>query len=416
MQRNNNAEIHQNDERGERNAPSFLPSLPQQPRPLPSSKKICWVGLIAICSLVSMEMMSGFGSSLIIPSKGLTQRHTYDSSGHRGLRHSAHGHSNNIYDQDHQRQRRMETQQELIERRKEKMRRERMEERNTYGRVSAKSSNKRMWPDPDILRNVAVNNTIIMISANCGYVNMAQNWILHVTKLGITNFIVIAQDETAFDVLNTYVPGHVVMLDKDHPPDVHVEQDAFTFASEGFYEICKQRPHMIQSILNQGYNVLYSDTDLVWLKNPFEKVPDDVDYVGMTDVDNEDPAIDQRDVCSAFLYFRPNYNTTQLLSHWTRQMMFDSNARGHDQDHWRNTLQHLKGKYSMHLLPKQLFPPGFLYFNVVTQQERITKLVPKDLYTVHANWMAGYSTKVNHLKEKGQWIIKRGNELICRTQ
>ena len=430
MKRNN--VIHHNVEQDAVPSTSSPPSSSNH-----HSKLYFWV-MMAICSLVSMEMFFGLGSRTITH-QDLQQR-DQSSRFRRGLRQvrddaalqqeqqkpNMDDFRDRYNDVDARRQfihRRVQQRQQLLQQ-------QRLEGAASHPRHGTENmqveQRKRMldkeraseiipWPDPNILRNVAVDNTIIMISANCGYVNMAQNWIIHVKKLNITNFIVIAQDENVYDVLSTFVPGHVVMLDRDHPSNVQVESDAFSFASQGFYEICKQRPHMIQSILDQGYKVLYSDTDLVWLKNPFEQLPDNVDYVGMTDVDNEDPEIDRRDVCSAFLYFQPNYNTKMLLSYWTKRMVLDQNQYGHDQDHWRETLQKLKGSYTMHLLPKQLFPPGFLYFDVNTLQERLTEIIPSEVYTVHANWMTGYRTKVSHLKDKGHWLIKKGNELICRA-
>lgn len=212
-----------------------------------------------------------------------------------------------------------------------------------------------IWPSPRVLRQVAVDNTIIVISANCGYIEMTQNWILHVQQLQITNYIVIAQDDSVFPVLDAFAPGHVMMLNRNISTEVGGA--AFSYNSEGFYKVCKQRPHIIQSILNQGYRVLYSDTDLVWVKNPLERLPSNVDYVGI--VDDDVPKRKQRGVmCTALLYLQPNKNVTNMISHWTRLMDADSNAEGHDQGPWQAMLKKLKGNYSMHVLSKYEFPPG----------------------------------------------------------
>ena len=117
------------------------------------------------------------------------------------------------------------------------------------------TSTTTLWPPPQILQRIAVDNTIIVISTNCGYLEMAQNWILHAQKLNITNHLVIAQDETVYNVLKEYIShghDHVVLLNRSvHKGTNTTEKSAtsaqsttttsrkaFGFRSAGFYDIC----------------------------------------------------------------------------------------------------------------------------------------------------------------------------------
>ena len=277
-----------------------------------------------------------------------------------------------------------------------------------------------IWPNPKLLERIAKNKTIVMISANCGYVHMAQNWIIHMRRLGITNFLVVAQDEYVYHVLHAMVPRNVILLNRGPSSrKFRVHSGAFPFSSQGFYEICRQRPHMISSILSQGYHVVYSDTDLVWKKNALERIEQykDVDYVGITDVDTLDEESDRNNTCTALVSLKPTQNATNLLNHWTSLMANDKKRRGHDQGHWQQTLRDNEGRYSMQLLSKKEFPPGFTYFtDIKVNHERYTTTTDEEVYTVHANWMKGYATKVQHLKDYGHWLISEGNELTCETQ
>ena len=173
----------------------------------------------------------------------------------------------------------------------------------TISATTTKSkSKKHIWPDPTILQNLVKNdptntNTVILLSTNCGYVNMAHNWIVHARMLNVDNFLIVAQDPKVYQILHNFVPGHVVLLeyldnendDKENNDSNDIQQqsqlqqnlqnhykyvskDSFTFSSYGFNMICKQRPYMIQSIVQQGYNVLYTDIDLVWIKNPLKRI------------------------------------------------------------------------------------------------------------------------------------------------
>ena len=349
-----------------------------------------------------------------------------------------------------------------------------------------------LWPNPDLLRSVADdNNDIIVIAVNCGYVTIGQNWILHVRKLNVTNYVVIALDERVYPILHEFDPHHVIPLEVSYSysspdkqqqqhgnthnnphqiqrqhhhhhhsnhPNIHMklENDHLTvnrtkdtttndeslsesssssqqplqqqqqkqqqpllddggqwFNTPGFFKICKQRPYMIQSILNQGYNVLYSDIDLVFNKNPLERIHEvfpDKDYVGITDTDVDDPTIVDY-VCSALLYFKANVRGIEMMiRYWNMRMQVDVSDYGHDQHHLRSALKRFHGMYTYGLLSKWEFPPGFMFFNVPAEDATTIKpyanITKDNVYTVHANWMSGYWNKIRHFKEKEFWLVR----------
>ena len=317
------------------------------------------------------------------------------------------------------------------------------------------TSTTTLWPPPQILQRIAVDNTIIVISTNCGYLEMAQNWILHAQKLKITNYLVIAQDETVYNVLKEYIShghDHVVLLNRSvHKGTNTTEKSAtsaqsttttsrkaFGFRSAGFYDICKQRPYMIESILQQGYNTLYSDIDLVWIRNVFQKIQSirsssnvPLDYIGMTEIpgigDELDPNIvineyeKMNNMCSALLYFQSNNsNVTSLINTWNQGMIEDTKSTGEDQTHLQRALRTLYGNYTSYWLDTMEFPPGFMYFNDIRKGRKghsIKKLSSHQkqdhVHAVHANWMKGYQTKIDHLRKAGHWLVTDENKLSC---
>ena len=330
-----------------------------------------------------------------------------------------------------------------------------------------------LWPNPDLLKNIADDKTndIIVIAVNCGYVTIGQNWILHVRKLNITNYIVIALDERVYPILYKFDPHHVIPFEIYHSstsgetesnhrverqhhqqhqqhPNIHmkvennnhlkvnrtkegtgndehkplsessqplalIDDGGQWFNTPGFFKICKQRPYMIQSILNQGYNVLYSDIDLVFNKNPLERIHEvypDKDYVGITDTDVDDPTIVDF-VCSALLYFKANVRGIEMMiRYWNMRMQVDVSEYGHDQHHLRSALKRFQGMYTFGLLSKWEFPPGFMFFNVPAEDAITIKpynnITKENVYTVHANWMSGYWNKIRHFKEKDFWLVR----------
>ena len=333
------------------------------------------------------------------------------------------------------------------------------------------------WPPPHMLQKIAVNNTIIVISTNCGYLEMAQNWILHVQQLNITNYLVIAQDETVYNVLKKYITttipqhehdhghdnDHVVLLNRsvhnkktnntttsDESTTTSSSNEAYGFRSEGFYDICKQRPYMIESILKQGYNTLYSDIDLVWIRNVFEKIQSilvnsvdsssgsnnnnnvrRLDYIGMTEIpgigDEFNPNVTineyekMNNMCSALIYFQSNNtNVTNLINEWNQRMIQDTKLTGEDQTHFQRALRTLYGNYTSYWLDTLEFPPGFMYFNDIrkgrkgySKQKLSLQQKQNNVYAVHANWMKGYQTKIDHLRNAGHWLVTDENRLSC---
>ena len=361
---------------------------------------------------------------------------------------------------------------------------------------SMSTSSIKVWPSPYILQRIAVDNTIIVISTNCGYIEMAQNWILHVQKLNITNYLIIAQDNESYQALKSYSPSHyhVILLDNTNSHDGVVVDDydgeieahqqlestnssmssrrntmvasssrstdpsqAYTFRSKGFYEICKSRPYMIQSILQQGYNVIYSDIDLIWVKNVFTKLYNindkfgrqsgkpkqirhdrqittnlnPIDFIGMTEIpgvgDESNPNIVIDDntkmnhLCSALFFFQPNNPTVNtILSNWKQRMVDDTRNTGEDQTHLLHTLQELYGNYTTYWLNTIEFPPGYMYFDSITKgrkgystQTLSKKQKIKNVYAIHANWIKGYDNKIDHLKSINRWLINDDNKLTC---
>ena len=327
----------------------------------------------------------------------------------------------------------------------------------TTATTSSSGGGGGVWPNPNILNTIAIDNTIIVISVNCGYVDIAQNWLLHIQRLGITNYLVVAQDNVVYPILTKYVPdshNHVVLLNKpkEDVSDI-VEKGSFTFWTTGFFKICQQRPYIIKSILQQGYNVIYSDSDLIWLQNPLlptkllpppvdhgggdgdgaggDDDSDVVDYIGITDTTLPVSKLNyyQNELCTCLMYFKSTPNSLNMLNHWDSLMLNlpKNQQNGNDQNHWQQTIRDLHGQYKYKVLDSVLeFPPGYIF------QDNYTSITANDngqqvshtfsysnvdetkLYTMHANFIMGHHEKVNLFKLRNHWLVDKDNvKLKC---
>ena len=50
---------------------------------------------------------------------------------------------------------------------------------------------------------VAVDNTVILTQTSCGYLEFAVNWIQHVSKLDVTNWLTIVEDADSLEYINS---------------------------------------------------------------------------------------------------------------------------------------------------------------------------------------------------------------------
>lgn len=53
---------------------------------------------------------------------------------------------------------------------------------------------------------------------------------------------------------------------------------------QGFFNFTARRPRHLLNILELGYNVMYNDVDMVWLKDPFAYLEGNHDIYFMDDV------------------------------------------------------------------------------------------------------------------------------------
>ena len=113
---------------------------------------------------------------------------------------------------------------------------------------------ERASPDKDVL----------IAYVDSAFVDMALNF--HATSLrrhDITNFLFVSSDHKCCDVLHrAQLPCYVHKLDKS-------SDQASTYGSRDFIRKMNYRTDVILEALENHYTVLHTDTDMVFLKNPF---------------------------------------------------------------------------------------------------------------------------------------------------
>jgi rhamnogalacturonan II specific xylosyltransferase len=166
------------------------------------------------------------------------------------------------------------------------------------------------------MRHKAVNNVVILSQTNCGFLPLTENWLRHISLLGITNFLLIAEDAISFEYLHKTLPAHVISaltLANNTVLPTLVE-----FGTDAFWHISCLRPMYLFAVLELTYTVLWTDMDTVWLKTPLEVIPLRLEYVGVDDLPYGSPKTEQDTdaLCTAFMYLRPTRRVFDLIRAW----------------------------------------------------------------------------------------------------
>lgn len=157
-----------------------------------------------------------------------------------------------------------------------------------------------------------VHNAVMIAEVNSGYHAMMTNWLLHVKKAGIKNYLLVALDRFEFQALQK--AGEPV-----------VSSDIlFKYASRnlGYNEIVKNKWAIVDSVLNTGVNVLLTDIDVIWFQDPFDYMASHDAHCSMLlTTSTNDPNLNKPNKVRRFLdlntgiaYFRANDETKRMLT------------------------------------------------------------------------------------------------------
>ncbi|KAI3454869.1 hypothetical protein Pfo_011532 [Paulownia fortunei] len=108
------------------------------------------------------------------------------------------------------------------------------------------------------------NKTIVLGVAGYSYKDMLMSWVCRLHHLQLLNFLVCALDDEIYDF--SVLQGLPVI--KCAYPPTNISFDNCHFGTECFQKVTKVKSRMVLQILKLGYNVLLSDVDVYWFKNP----------------------------------------------------------------------------------------------------------------------------------------------------
>ncbi len=289
-----------------------------------------------------------------------------------------------------------------------------------FASIIAKAAGLDQLSQSEMTRGV-MKSTVLILSANMAYADMTCSFLCRLAKISKTfKYVVIAQDTSFYDFLQAHgipsISGSLI-----HPIST---QKAENFRSAEFNAISIAKVIAARMVLELGYNVLFSDVDIAWKKNPVPFLPVDVDLVIQSNSGtNVFPLSDEPN--TGFYFLRSNDRSMTLLDETIDRARKDPSID--DQTHFGNALRDWRvSKKAIFIMEGMAAPwvyhghrsftfrvlhPYWFQSGQVASAWYAQKIEPphdgkeENIILVHANYIVGHDSKVSFLKSHDLWDL-----------
>ena len=153
-----------------------------------------------------------------------------------------------------------------------------------------------------------MNETKLLSYVNGGYLDFALNWLKYIRKLDMQSMVIMyCLDDESFEHMSEEKDIESVRWIS---PNFHIETTS-EFHQKGWDALMWNKMEATHQLLTQGYNVLYADTDINFLKNPLsdlEKICKEGNY------DVAFQVAGGASICPGFFYAKSNAKTIHLFN------------------------------------------------------------------------------------------------------
>lgn len=150
--------------------------------------------------------------------------------------------------------------------------------------------------------------TKLLSYVNGGYLDFALNWIKYIRALNMQSLVIMyCLDDESFERMSTEKD---IECKRWISPNFHIETTS-EFHQKGWDALMWNKMEAAHQLLTQGYNVLYADTDINFLKNPLsdlEKICEEGKY------DVAFQVAGGASICPGFFYAKSNAKTIHLFN------------------------------------------------------------------------------------------------------
>ncbi|KAK9751080.1 hypothetical protein RND81_02G240200 [Saponaria officinalis] len=269
-----------------------------------------------------------------------------------------------------------------------------------------------------------VNNTIVLAIAGYSYKDMLMSWVCRLRHLTARNFLVCALDDETYQF--STLQGLPVFKDSLAPRNISFND--CHFGTTCFQKVTKTKSRLVLRILEMGYNVLLSDVDVYWFKNPLPLLQTFGPAVLAAQSDEYNPAVPinlPRRLNSGFYFARSDKPTIAALKKVVRHAatsdlseqpsFYDtlcgeggSNRVGNDRC-WEPTTN-----LTVQFLDRDLFPNG-AYKELWNEKSVKETCLEKGCYVLHNNWISGRLNKLRRQVRARLWDYDSSSRMCLQS-
>ncbi|XP_065873536.1 uncharacterized protein At1g28695-like [Euphorbia lathyris] len=255
------------------------------------------------------------------------------------------------------------------------------------------SNGQRGGLDAALAEASTANKSLIITIVNKAYVEGAKPmldmfldslWFGEDTRQLVNHLLLVTMDQTSYNRC-IFLRLHCYKL-QTRGVDFDIEK---IYMSDDFIRMMWRRTLFLRDVLKRGYNFIFTDTDVMWLRNPFPRLIENgnVDLQISTDKFNGNEWSKGNRINTGFYMIRSNNKTISLFESWYGKK--DSSLGLKEQDVLQNMLR--EGVFRQLGVGVRFLDTR--YFSGFCQQSKDIRTVN----TVHANCCRTISAKVADL-------------------
>lgn len=253
----------------------------------------------------------------------------------------------------------------------------------------------------NVKNNLHMVNTKLITLTNDGYLELTENLLLSMKKIGIEQILKIyCIGEKCFKYLQEKFPNNeIVKIDTQNNKlndwiEYKAGQSTDNEGKKLWANITSYKMFVINEELLKGNDIIFTDGDIVFEKNPFTYILEQLDDKIELLVQNDEQMGQKENMCTGFFWLKSNPNTIKITDFKSITDNIDSFRN--DQQYMRCYANKMNHKY----LPLDLFPNGKHY--------RDKK--PESPYIIHFNYDVSQH-KIRRMKIFNKWYIDSKNEI-----
>ncbi|XP_022097421.1 UDP-D-xylose:L-fucose alpha-1,3-D-xylosyltransferase 3-like [Acanthaster planci] len=254
------------------------------------------------------------------------------------------------------------------------------------------------------LADVKMRPGVVMLTTtNLGFMDMTLNMLESIKRTGVcVNTTIVAEDKKCYQYLSKRAEGdpavRVVLTNLGET----TSKEILRTQRRQYYALFNKRQEYFLGLLERGYEVLFTDADTFWFRDPFPYFKGDFD-MSMIDPRSPYPTRSERaHYCAGFAYFKPTKVTIQFVKAWIQEMRNNDKAKKLVADQSvMNYLLHEDKPVHVNVQPldTNIFPWGPKFYELLAKKANYPTVV------MHAASIRGRAAKVAKFKSSNMWLV-----------